>query len=148
VTWIRLASVTHSFDQNQRMNSLAFQKGQGKLTVTAPANANVCPPGHHMLFVVDDKGVPALGHIARISARPIAAAAMAQMAPVRHPVFNAVRPGPVEKDALTIQAAGKPAATVGVTPTCLYGLAGCWGGAKGALRRLTGVGTEVRTFTA
>ena len=44
VTWIRLASVTHSFDQNQRMNSLAFQKGQGKLTVTAPANADVCPP--------------------------------------------------------------------------------------------------------
>jgi len=29
--------------------------------------------------------------------------------------------------------------TVGITPTCLYGLAGCWGGAKGALMRLTGV---------
>ena len=70
------------------------------------------------------------------------------MAPVRHPVFNAVRPGPVEKDALTIQAAGKPAVTVGITPTCLYGLAGCWGGAKGALRRLTGVGTVLEEANA
>ena len=29
VTWIRLGSVTHSFDQNQRLNTLAFTKGDG-----------------------------------------------------------------------------------------------------------------------
>ena len=44
VTWIRLGSVTHSFDQNQRLNTLAFTKGEGEVTATAPANANLCPP--------------------------------------------------------------------------------------------------------
>ena len=58
VNWIRLGSVTHSFDQNQRMNTLAFKKGPGTLTVTAPENANICPPGHYMLFVVDERASP------------------------------------------------------------------------------------------
>jgi len=135
VTWIRLASVTHSFDQNQRLNTLAFTKGQGVLNVTAPANANVCPPGHYMLFVVDDNGTPSVGHIARISARQIAAAMVAQVGVV----FNEARPGPVEIDAETMRTATTPPVTVGITPTCVYGLAGCWGGAKNALLRLTGV---------
>jgi galactose oxidase len=144
VTWIRLGSVTHSFDQNQRMNTLAFKQGPGTLTVTAPANANICPPGHYMLFVVDTKGVPSVGHIARITARPVGAAAVTQVTPV----FNEARPGPQEKDALTLQTAAKPPVTVGITPTCPYGLAGCWGGAKGALRRLTGIETVLEEANA
>jgi galactose oxidase len=135
VTWIRLASVTHSFDQNQRLNTLAFTKGPGVLNVTAPANANICPPGHYMLFVVDGNGTPSIGHIARISAHQAVAAMVAQAGAV----FNEARPGPVEKDAETLRTATKAPVTVGITPTCLYGLAGCWGGANNALHRLTGV---------
>jgi hypothetical protein len=148
VTWIRLGSVTHSFNQNQRMNTLAFKKGQGTLTVTAPENANVCPPGHYMLFAVNDEGVPSIGHIARISARQAAALAGVRSSPMRYPVFNAARPSPVEKDALIVKSATQPVVTVGITPTCLYGLAGCWGGAKGALRRLTGVETVLEEANA
>jgi galactose oxidase len=117
------------------LNTLAFTKGQGALNVTAPANANVCPPGHYMLFVVDGNGTPSVGHIASISAPHVLTAALAQ----RSAVFNEARPGPVEKDAHIVRTATKPPVTVGITPTCLYGLAGCWGGAKGALLRLTGV---------
>jgi galactose oxidase len=144
VTWIRLASVTHSFDQNQRLNTLAFTKGDGALNVTAPANANICPPGHYMLFVVDGNGTPSVGHIVRIAARQTAAAVFAQGGAV----FNEARPGPVEKDAQTMRTAAKPPVTVGITPTCLYGLAGCWGGAKGALLRLTGVETVLEEANA
>jgi galactose oxidase len=146
VTWIRLGSVTHSFDQNQRLNALAFTKGQGEITVTAPANANLCPPGHYMLFLVDDQGVPSIGHIARISARhgaTITAAANRHAA-----VFNEPRPEPQEIDAETVRTAASPPVTVGITPTCPYGLAGCWGGAKGALRRLTGVETVLELANA
>ena len=149
VTWIRLGSVTHSFDQNQRLNTLSFTRGAGKITVTAPANANACPPGHYILCLVNDQGVPSVGHIARIAARPVAAGVRA--APVRTAVFNAPRAGPLEKDAATIRAAARPAVTVGITPVCIYGLAGCWGGAKGALHRLTGVATvleEADAFTS
>jgi galactose oxidase len=144
VTWIRLASVTHSFDQNQRLNALAFTRREGALNVTAPANANLCPPGHYMLFVVDGNGTPSIGHIARISGPHVVTAAVAQ----HSAVFNEARPGPVEKDAQTKRMATKPPVTVGITPTCLYGLAGCWGGAKGALLRLTGVETVLEEANA
>lgn len=146
VTWIRLGSVTHSFDQNQRLSTLAFTKGEGEIAVTAPANANLCPPGHYMLFLVDDQGVPSIGHIARISAQQ--GAAMTAAATRHAAVFNESRPEPQEIDAETVRTAARPPVTVGITPTCPYGLAGCWGGAKGALRRLTGVETVLELANA
>jgi hypothetical protein len=147
VTWIRLGSVTHSCDQNQRLNTLSFTRGEGKITVSAPANANLCPPGHYMLFLVDDQGVPSVAHIARIAAAPHAAV-MAHIAPLHAEVFNEPRQGPVEKDQATLAAATRPAVTIGITPVCPYGLAGCWGGAKGALHRLTGVATVLEQADA
>jgi galactose oxidase len=36
----------------------------GGLTVQAPANANLAPPGHYLLFIVD--GVPSVAKIVRI----------------------------------------------------------------------------------
>jgi hypothetical protein len=66
VTLLRLASVTHSFDQNQRFLSLDFTTASGALTVTAPASGNLAPPGHYLLFVVNDDGVPSVGQTVRI----------------------------------------------------------------------------------
>ena len=66
VTFIRLSAVTHSFNQNQRMNTLSFVPGSGALTVTAPANANLAPPGHYMLFIVNSSGVPSKAKFIRI----------------------------------------------------------------------------------
>jgi hypothetical protein len=67
ITWIRLSAVTHAFNQNQRMNRLAFSAASGStLSVTAPANANLAPPGHYMLFVVNSSGVPSLARVVRI----------------------------------------------------------------------------------
>ena len=40
-----------------------FTAGTGSLTVTAPANANLAPPGVYMLFVVDAAGVPSVAHM-------------------------------------------------------------------------------------
>jgi hypothetical protein len=66
VTWVRLGSVTHSFDQNQRFNALAFGPTSGGLIVTAPTNRNLTPPGHYTLFVLNRNGVPSVGKIIRI----------------------------------------------------------------------------------
>jgi hypothetical protein len=66
VTFIRLSAVTHSFNQNQRMNTLSFVPGSGVLSVTAPANANLAPPGHYMLFIVNWSGVPSSAKFIRI----------------------------------------------------------------------------------
>ena len=68
VSLIRSPSVTHAFDQNQRFQFLTFTAGAGKLTVQAPANANLAPPGDYMLFLVDTNGVPSVGSFVRVSA--------------------------------------------------------------------------------
>lgn len=66
-TWIRLSSVTHAFNQNQRMNYLPVTTGGGaSVTLTAPASANLAPPGHYMLFLIDGNGVPSVASIIRI----------------------------------------------------------------------------------
>ena len=67
-TWIRLSSVTHSFNQNQRMNNLAITaRGTGTITLQMPANANLAPPGHYLLFLVNSGGVPSVAKIVRIN---------------------------------------------------------------------------------
>ncbi len=66
VTLVRLAAVTHAFDQNQRFNELDFRRSAGGLTVTAPASGAVAPPGHYMLFLLDGDGVPSVAKIIRI----------------------------------------------------------------------------------
>ena len=66
-TWIRLSSVTHAFNMNQRMNRLTVtQNGTGSVSVTAPASPNQAPPGHYMLFLIDANGVPSVAKIIRI----------------------------------------------------------------------------------
>jgi galactose oxidase len=66
VTFIRLGSVTHAFDQNQRMNYLAFAPVAGGLQVTTPASSNLAPPGYYLLFIVNTQGVPSLAKIVQI----------------------------------------------------------------------------------
>ncbi len=67
VTWIRLPSVTHAFDQNQRLNTLSFTPTTTGLRVTAPASGNRAPPGHYMLFILNRNGIPSVGQVIRIS---------------------------------------------------------------------------------
>ena len=58
VTWIRLSSVTHAFNQSQRFNELAFTRSAPyELTVTSP-RVGECPPGPYLLFVLNGQGVP------------------------------------------------------------------------------------------
>lgn len=66
VTWVRLGSVTHAFDSNQRFNELAFTPAAGGLNVTAPANRNLAPPGHYMMFILNANGVPSTAKVVRI----------------------------------------------------------------------------------
>src|SRR6058998_141022 len=70
VALIRNGANTHAFDMDQRMISLSFTKGSGTLTVTAPPNANVAPPGYYMLFIVDGNGVPSVAPFVRVASNP------------------------------------------------------------------------------
>jgi hypothetical protein len=137
VTWLRLGSVTHSFDQNQRINFLVFEHGGNQLNVTAPASSNICPAGHYMLFILNKQGVPSEAAIIQIAA-PALAPHVAEMGVPARVVAQDVST-PVEEDAVIQQQEKQPPVEVGVTPTCPYGISACWGGAYEALSRLHGV---------
>ena len=64
---VRLGAVTHSVDMDQRYIPLAFTAGSDTLTATAPANANIAPPGPYMLFVVNADGVPSVAKILTVA---------------------------------------------------------------------------------
>ena len=66
VTWVRLGATTHAFDENQRFNRLKFTVGSSGLSVRAPADPNLAPPGHYMMFILDGEGVPSRAKIVHI----------------------------------------------------------------------------------
>ncbi|HZR01228.1 MAG TPA: galactose oxidase-like domain-containing protein, partial [Chloroflexota bacterium] len=68
VAFIRLSSVTHTLNTDQRYIGLSFTAGQGTLSVQSPANAFIAPPGDYMLFLLNANGVPSVGQMVRISA--------------------------------------------------------------------------------
>ena len=115
--------------------------------ITAPTNGNVCPPGHYMLFLLNQTKVPSVAAIIQITAvatPQFARTALEEVAATAQPAvpspFNMlVQKSPLEQDA-AIQAQEKqPPVVVGVTPTCPYGISACWGGAYEALKHLHGV---------
>jgi chitodextrinase len=68
VSLIRLGSVTHHFNQNQRFMNLTFTQTSGGLTVQGPQNGNYAPPGYYMLFLVDSNGIPSTASFVRLPA--------------------------------------------------------------------------------
>jgi hypothetical protein len=73
VVLIRLSSVTHSFNQEQRIVRPGFTVAAGGLEVTAPSDPNLCPPGYYLLFLLDGNGVPSIARIVRMDPDLIAA---------------------------------------------------------------------------
>ncbi|MEE9356652.1 MAG: galactose oxidase early set domain-containing protein [Methylococcaceae bacterium] len=68
---VRTGSVTHSQNMEQRYIPLVFNRQNGKLAITSPNNANIAPPGHYMLFIIDGSGVPSVSKMIRIHDIPV-----------------------------------------------------------------------------
>ncbi|HEX6852177.1 MAG TPA: galactose oxidase-like domain-containing protein [Candidatus Polarisedimenticolaceae bacterium] len=58
VVFMRPAATTHGFDQDHHFVPLSFGPVGGNLSVVAPTNRNVAPPGYYMLFLLNASGVP------------------------------------------------------------------------------------------
>jgi hypothetical protein len=99
VTMLRLSSVTHAFNMSQYINPLNFSQATGGLSVTAPPNANVAPPGPYLLFILNGNGVPSVARIAQVGP------------PTNNPVPTLASIAP------TSAAAGGPAFTLTVNGT-------------------------------
>ncbi|MEO8275333.1 MAG: galactose oxidase-like domain-containing protein [Thermoanaerobaculia bacterium] len=67
LTFVRLGSVTHSFNMNQRFLNLVSTPSVSGRTVTAPSDPRLAPPGHYMLFALSATGVPSVAKIVRLT---------------------------------------------------------------------------------
>jgi len=63
---IKLGSVTHSENQDQRLVPMQFTRTAGRMTLQMPDSRHAAPPGHYLLFVVDSDGVPSLGSMLKL----------------------------------------------------------------------------------
>jgi hypothetical protein len=153
VTWIRLSSVTHTNNQNQRINCLNFTHDKKDLRVTAPEGPTICPSGHYMLFAISEReasgvpsgGVPSTAKIIQIVSDVTALPLVVSPAPAEadRDTGRAAATYIEELDEAVRARSAGTRVTVGLTPQCLYGLGPCWAGAYAALRELSGV-AEVR----
>lgn len=66
VSLLALNSATHALDMNQRILRPSFTTIGGGLSVTTPADPNLCPPGYYQLFLLNSAGVPSISKMLRI----------------------------------------------------------------------------------
>jgi hypothetical protein len=66
VVLVRNGTVTHAFGMDQREVELSFTSQSGSLTITAPPNGNIAPPGYYMLFLLNSSGVPSVATFLQI----------------------------------------------------------------------------------
>lgn len=69
VSLIAPSAVTHSNNMTQRHVRLAEAPAAGTVSVPAPPNADLAPPGFYMLFVTDVTGVPSVSRMVRLLTR-------------------------------------------------------------------------------
>ncbi len=152
VSLVRLSSVTHSINFEQRINFLDFERTADSIIATAPQNGNVCPPGFYMLFLLNTEGVPSIAKMIHVSLtgiqqhQPIARTMINRAARlVQH--FGHIVMTNLQRFFQWLNtilkkwnaSSGGNHVLIGLTPTCPYGLSSCWGGAYEALQKLDGV---------
>src|SRR5437762_4540387 len=67
---MRPGAVTHAFDMDQRVVGMSFASSAGALTVTAPPNGDIAPPGYYLLFLLNSAGVPSVGAFVQLASAP------------------------------------------------------------------------------
>jgi hypothetical protein len=67
VSLIKLGTFTHGFNTDLRFIWLQIQsKGSSSVTVSAPVNAKIAPPGYYMIHVLNSAGVPSIAKVIKI----------------------------------------------------------------------------------
>jgi hypothetical protein len=67
VTLVKLSSVTHSQNFDQRFLELTKTVTGTSVSVTAPTSNISAPPGYYLLFVLNSNGVPSIGKILKLN---------------------------------------------------------------------------------
>jgi len=144
VSWTRIGSVTHCHNMNQSFQFLKHTTSGTEVTIEAPKNHYLAPPGHYMLFLVSKEGVPAIAPIVLL--KPDFTIPLLPQQPPVVPTQTAdlkrhVGVSLEMRHEKVISEQHGPPVIVGLTPTCPYGLGPCWGGAYEALNNIKDIKT-------
>jgi hypothetical protein len=64
---VKLPDTTHHYDSNMRLLWLTVtSRTSSSVTVRAPLNANLAPPGYYYIHVINSSGIPSIASIIRI----------------------------------------------------------------------------------
>ena len=67
VSLIKLSTFTHHYNSDQRLIWLQIQStDSGSVTVKAPINSKLAPPGYYLIHVLDSNSIPSTGAFIRI----------------------------------------------------------------------------------
>jgi hypothetical protein len=67
VSLVRISSITHHYNTDQRLIWLQIQSNTGtSVTVSAPLNGRLAPPGMYLIHVLNGAGVPSAGRFIQI----------------------------------------------------------------------------------
>jgi hypothetical protein len=67
VSLVKTGCTTHHYDTDMRLIWLPItSRGTNSITVSAPINANIAPPGYYMIHVLDSSLVPSTANIIKI----------------------------------------------------------------------------------
>jgi Galactose oxidase-like, Early set domain len=66
VSLVKMGSVTHSVNMDQRFIDLSFTRSGSTLQASLPTNIYRTPPGYYMIFVLNAAGVPSQAKVVRI----------------------------------------------------------------------------------
>jgi galactose oxidase len=150
-SWIRLGSVTHSTNMSQSLVFLDCKQQGTKVTVTAPVNKNLTPPGHYMLFLLNADNLPSKPTLTNngvpnniIWLKPEPKSNGSRVSPLRLSRRTVVLNHgdhhlPSLDSKIIAEQSHRPAVVIGLTPVCPYGLGACWGGALDALQRMADI---------
>ena len=97
---VRAGGVTHAFNMDQRLVGISFTVADaGDLTVTAPPNGNIAPPGYYLLFLLNNAGVPSVAKFVQLSAMP-------DFSISASPASNSTSPGSSTNYTVSVAASG------------------------------------------
>jgi hypothetical protein len=71
IVLVRPGAPTHAFDMDQRLIRMNYSASAGALSVTAPPNGNIAPPGFYMLFALNSAGVPSVASFIHLGSAPV-----------------------------------------------------------------------------
>ncbi len=69
VSLVKISGCTHHFNNDQRLIWLQIRsRTSNSVTVAAPINANLAPPGYYLIHVLNSSGTPSVGKFIKIPA--------------------------------------------------------------------------------